>query len=68
MGDMKVSPKQSIPIYEAVRLAGSDAWAANAAARRAGESRLLKTFPDDVSTTWDDWKNNQDLFANGGEN
>lgn len=62
MGEMRVEPEQAITIYKAVRLAGSKAWASNRAEREAGGRRVLTRFPDDVVTTWAEWKTDPTHF------
>lgn len=63
MSELKVSPAQIYTVYSAVRAGGSSAWTQNAQARRAGERRVLREFPQIVSTTWAEWKANPAVFA-----
>lgn len=58
MEDLEVSPATVALIYNAVSAFGKSAWDANAAARAAGESRILKIFPSNGTTRWSDWKKN----------
>jgi hypothetical protein len=62
MGDMLVSAAKIAIIYDAVRVAGSGAWDSNAKLRQEGQRRVLKKFPSEMLTTWDDWKNRSDVF------
>jgi hypothetical protein len=50
-------------IYDAVRVAGAIAWNENATLKGQGEKRILKRFPDDPRTRWQDWKRLPDNFA-----
>lgn len=61
MEDLKVSAAKIAIIYNAVRLEGGSAWDNNAELRQAGQRRVLKKFPSEATTTWDDWKN-RDVF------
>lgn len=63
MEELGVSNAKIFVIYNAVRLAGESAWNSNAAARNAGEHRILKKFPQDVRTTWATWKTQLDVFV-----
>lgn len=63
MEDLKVPSVKSTVIYNAVRAAGGGAWHANAVARKAGERRILKSFPTNVLTTWAEWRTMPDVFA-----
>lgn len=56
MKDMDVSSVKIELIHGAVRLGGGRAWAKNTESRRAGEKRVLKDFPTEARTTWDEWK------------
>jgi Protein of unknown function (DUF1353) len=62
MEDMRVSSVKIVIIYNAVRVGGGGAWDNNAQLRKAGQQRLLKKFPSEMLTTWDDWKNRPDVF------
>jgi hypothetical protein len=61
MEDMKVSAPKILIIYNAVRVAGGGAWNKNEQLRKAGQRRVLKKFPSEMLTTWDDWKD-RDVF------
>lgn len=63
MEDLDVAGAKVTIIYDAVRLAGGRSWKANAAARDSGERRLLKRYPADMTTTWESWKAQSDVFA-----
>jgi hypothetical protein len=62
MGDFGVGTVDASAIYYAVRGAGGWAWESNAKARSRGEKRVLKQFPDDPHTKWEDWKKRPDVF------
>ncbi len=49
-------------IYSAVRAAGGGAWNSNAELKRQGERRILRVFPADPRTRWEDWKKRSDVF------
>ena len=48
-------------IYEAVNWFGVSAWDENKRLKASGEKRILKQFPDDPITTWEEWKK-QNVF------
>jgi hypothetical protein len=50
-------------IYQAVSRFGQAAWDSNAELKASGEKRLLKKYPSDPTTTWDEWKKQPDVFA-----
>lgn len=56
MDDMKVSSVVAATIYAAVRAGGGSAWADNARRKQNGEMRLLREFPDNPATTWEEWR------------
>jgi hypothetical protein len=66
MSDVQVDTPKRLSIYQAVRLAGGTAWAANTGAKARGERRILKLFPTDVTTTWEQWKANPNVFVQDG--
>ena len=43
-------------LFSAVRLFGDLAWRNNAALKASGERRTLKSFPDNITTSWKVWK------------
>jgi hypothetical protein len=62
MEDFKVDRATSFVIYRAVRAAGWSAWSSNAKLKAQGESRILKVFPTDPTTTWAQWKGRPEVF------
>jgi hypothetical protein len=62
MEDLEVDPKTVSALYEAVHLFGVGAWTENARRKRAGERRVLKRIPDEVTARWRDWRNIPDAF------
>ena len=50
-------------IYRSVRTFGGASWSKNESSRRGGEKRLLKRFPADPRTRWEDWKKQPDALA-----
>jgi hypothetical protein len=63
MQEMAVDIDKIIAIYAAVRLGGGLAWDQDGAAKAAGESRVLKEYPTDAKTTWEEWKIKPGVFA-----
>jgi hypothetical protein len=62
MEDFRVSTVVSGAIYRSVDLFGGSAWSENKKLRESGEKRTLKTFPDNPTTRWKDWKKIPDVF------
>jgi len=62
MEDSKVDPVKVAAIYEAVRRLGQSAWDENARLRQGGERRMLKRFPEEFTTSWNDWKKQPGVF------
>lgn len=56
MEDFEVGTVTIETIYGAVRLGGKGAWGGNAEKKAQGEKRILKRFPQDPRTKWEDWK------------
>jgi len=63
MEDFSIKRSTVAAIFGAVRLAGGAAWAENARFRKAGEKRILRKFPDDPRSTWENWKQRPNVFA-----
>ena len=63
MADLRVGYVTRQIIYWAVRWRGQSAWDANAHLKSLGEKRLLKKYPPDPVTTWEEWKRQPDVFA-----
>lgn len=62
MTELQVSQLKRETMYWAVRLFGFLAWRSNAAAKKAGEKRILKDIPSDVGVRWVEWKKNPNVF------
>jgi hypothetical protein len=62
MADLGVGSVVRATILGAVRVAGRTAWENNARAKQAGEKRVLKKFPSNPLTTWEEWKSDNDNF------
>ncbi|WP_206001977.1 DUF1353 domain-containing protein [Paraburkholderia aromaticivorans] len=62
MVDLGVSPLQTATLYNAVRRFGESAWKSNANQKANGEKRILASFPNDPTVTWDVWKRTPDVF------
>lgn len=63
MEDSKVAEGDRKKIFKAVRKFGGSSWKNNAKLKTKGERRVLKTFPDDFTITWKEWKKKPDVFA-----
>jgi len=63
MHDMGMDAVTRNAIWIAVRLFGERYWRETAEAKIAGEKRVLVRFPNDPATTWDDWRNQPNVFA-----
>ena len=49
--------------HTALKLVGGIAWDNNAAAKEAGEKRVLALFPPDPLVSWESWKNTEGVFS-----
>ena len=49
-------------IYHSTRSFGQALWSANAELKKVGERRVITTFPDNPSVTWEDWKKRPEVF------
>lgn len=63
MEEFKVNTASVKTIYLGVRAGGHVAWSNNASLKDSGEKRVLKTFPTDPKTRWNEWKNRSDVFG-----
>ncbi|OWT81123.1 hypothetical protein CEY04_04160 [Achromobacter sp. HZ28] len=63
MEDFQLSKTTVATLYYAVARLGHSAWRENALARSRGERRILRKFPPDARTTWEQWKARNDVFA-----
>lgn len=63
LNDLNVSSFRKFILYRSVRWFGGKYWRENAAAKTAGEGRVLKLFPDDARITWADWRKKPGVFA-----
>lgn len=62
MQDFAVGGTTVATIYNAVRKGGRASWRNNARRKRAGEKRVLREFPSDPRTRWQDWRK-KDVFV-----
>lgn len=63
MQDLEIKNHIIAAIHSAVRLAGGAAWSNNQHQKNAGEKRVLKAFPSEPTTRWEEWKLRPDVFA-----
>ena len=63
MEDFGIPPITVATIYNAVRIGGESSWKDNASQKGLGERRILKRFPTDPRTTWNEWKREPDVFT-----
>jgi Protein of unknown function (DUF1353) len=63
MEDFGVSTTDAFLVYNGVKIGGQGPWDGNAALKAAGEKRVLKVFPTDPTTRWEEWKRRPDVFA-----
>lgn len=62
MKDFGINPFLIGLIHTAVRATGSLAWIENAEKKANGEKRILRRFPENPTVSWDDWKNERNVF------
>jgi hypothetical protein len=62
MEDFSVDPTATAALYQAARGFGQVAWDENAKRKAAGEKRMLKAYPTDAKTRWEEWKKRSDVF------
>lgn len=63
MTDLKVGWMAKEAIFKGVQWKGQGAWDANAALKASGERRILKQYPDNPVTTWEEWKKVPGVFG-----
>jgi hypothetical protein len=63
MEDPTVDRTTIFAIYQAMRLGGKATWDGNAQRKKEGEKRILKLFPPDFTTSWEEWKKRPGVFA-----
>jgi hypothetical protein len=63
MHDFDVSSQVIGIIYAAVRVAGGHSWNEVMDMKARGERRILKRFPEDPRTRWEEWKKRADVFG-----
>jgi hypothetical protein len=63
MQDLKVGWLTVKAIFNAVHWFGGQAWDENKKLKESGESRILKSFPDDPAILWEEWKQRPDVFV-----
>jgi hypothetical protein len=62
MHDMGVDGVTRNLIWAGVRVFGGSYWDTNTAEKTAGAKRVLQTFPDNPTITWEDWRQRPDVF------
>ena len=63
MTDLGVAYLTRQAIYQGVSKFGGSAWDSNAKRKASGEKRVLKKFPTDPVTTWEEWKKQPEVFV-----
>jgi hypothetical protein len=63
MKDFRIDATTAFTIYTAVRVGGPSGWDNNTLLKSSGEKRFLKRFPEDPTVTWEQWRKEQDVFA-----
>jgi hypothetical protein len=63
MEDLKIDSTTITVVLAAVRLGGNQAWESNARLKAGGEKRVVKTFPSDPTTRWEDFKKKPNVFG-----
>jgi Protein of unknown function (DUF1353) len=63
MEEFQVDYWKVLAIYEGVKLGGRSSWDKNAKLRERGERRVLKEWPDDPRTSWEDWRKRPGVFV-----
>jgi Protein of unknown function (DUF1353) len=56
MQELGVPDWKTMILFGAVRLFGFVAWRGNAVLKTRGEKRILKAFPNNLTTSWRTWK------------
>jgi hypothetical protein len=62
MEDLNIDATTIKVVQAAVRRGGNAAWESNARLKAGGEKRILKTFPSDPTTRWEDFKKQPNVF------
>lgn len=62
MEDFRIDATTIAAVYGGVRIGGGGAWEENARRKASGEKRVLKKFPTDPTTRWEEWKARADVF------
>jgi len=62
MEDFGISTLTKQSIYQAVHLFGQGAWNENASLKAKGEKRIMKRYPTNPTTTWDEWRKDASNF------
>lgn len=62
MQDFEIGSVEVGTIYAGVRAGGQGPWSENAKLKMRGERRVLKTFPLDPRTKWEDYKKRPEVF------
>jgi hypothetical protein len=50
-------------LYNATKVFGGAVWNENSRLKSAGEKRILRRFPENVNTTWVEWKKLPNVFS-----
>ena len=63
LDELDVTGWRKFVLYHSVRWFGARYWRDDAAAKAAGEGRVLKLFPTDARIAWDDWRKRPGVFV-----
>jgi Protein of unknown function (DUF1353) len=63
MADFDIDAATRRTIYNAVRIGGGPPWGENSRLKAQGEKRVLKRFPQDPTTSWEQWKREPNVYA-----
>jgi hypothetical protein len=63
MDELGVAPVARKAMWASVRVFGGKPWTDNATRRKAGQSRLLRRFPDSSAVRWIDWSKQPEVFV-----
>ena len=60
--EMSVSLLKRKIMTASVHMFGGNSWDNNSAEKTQGQGRVIKKYPNDPRTTWEEWKNQENVF------